>query len=342
MKIGIIKSTPTISPTGGVRIQALMWKDGLEKLGHRCDLINMWEENDWKSYDVIIVMEYGGNFRNWMKGLSKHNENIAFAPILDPAWGKRKYKFFAKYWGSHKLLGLTSRFRDLYDCAKIAKLYLTRSNQETEYLSYCCDIPKCKIAQVPLSLRFEPLSEVPSKESFCFHASRLASSNKNIARLIQAAIKYKFPLVLAGYLHGKKEEEWLHSLIDEHENIKYVGTITDEELCDYYKRAKVFALPSLVEGVGMVALEAAGYGCEIVLTNIGAPKDYFQGRAALINPYSVDEIGQAVVSCLNNGNTQPELLQYIKDNYTIDACTRKLEMALKQILNEKGNHIRNI
>ena len=76
MKIGIIKSTATISPTGGVRIQALMWKEGREKLGHICNLINMWEENDWKSSDTIIVMEYGGNFRNWMKGLSKHNENI--------------------------------------------------------------------------------------------------------------------------------------------------------------------------------------------------------------------------------------------------------------------------
>ena len=331
MKIGIIKSTPTISPTGGVRIQALMWKEGLEELGHICHLINMWEENDWSSYDVIIIMEYGGNFRSWISGLSKHNKNIAFAPILDPAWGKRKYKFFAKYWGSHKYLGLTSRFRDLYDCAKYAKLYLTRSNQETEYLSYCCDIPKEKIVQVPLSLRFNPLSEMPPKEPFCFHASRLCSTNKNVSRLIQAAIKYDFPLVLAGYLHGEKEEKWLHDLIDGHENIQYIGTITDEELCNYYQRAKVFALPSLTEGVGMVALEAAGYGCEIVLTNVGAPKDYFQGRAALVDPYSVDEIGQSVVSCLEKGYSQPELLQFIKDNYTLKACTIKLENAIKQL-----------
>ncbi|MDO5482760.1 MAG: glycosyltransferase [Bacteroidaceae bacterium] len=331
MKIGIIKSTPTISPTGGVRIQALMWKEGLEGLGHICHLINMWEENNWNSYDVIIVMEYGGNFRSWMKGLSLHNENIVFAPILDPAWGKKKYKFFAKYWGSHKWLGLTSRFRDLYDCAKYAKLYLTRSAQETEYLSYCCDIPKEKIIQVPLSLRFTPIPEMPTKENFCFHASRLCSANKNVTRLIQAAVKYKFPLVLAGYLHGEKEKKWLYDLIHEHVNIQYVGTITDDELCDYYLRAKVFALPSLTEGVGMVALEAAGYGCEVVLTNVGAPKDYFQGRATLVNPYSIDEIGQAVVSCLNVSKSQPELLQFIKDNYTIEACTKKLVKALKTI-----------
>ena len=57
MKIGILKSTPTISPTGGVRVQALMWKEGLESLGHICHLINMWEDNDWKSYDIIIVMK---------------------------------------------------------------------------------------------------------------------------------------------------------------------------------------------------------------------------------------------------------------------------------------------
>ena len=40
----------------------------------------------------------------------------------------------------------------------------------------------------------------------------------------------------------------------------------------------------------MVALEAAAQGAEIVLTNDGAPKDYYKGRAYLVNPKSVDEI----------------------------------------------------
>ncbi len=136
---------------------------------------------------------------------------------------------------------------------------------------------------------------------------------------------------LAGVLHGEIEINWLNSLISDSPNIEYVGELTDSELISYYKRAKVFALPSTIEGVGMVALEAAGFGCEIVLTAIEGPKDYFDGRAVLVNPYDIDSIGKAVVYCLFVGKSQPELYNYIVDNYTIEACSKKLEDALKYL-----------
>lgn len=332
MKLAIIKSTDSIVPTGGVRIQGLMWKQGLEELGHTVDLVDFWNEYDWQSYHAIIVLEYGGIFRVVMKTLYQHNQNIIVAPIIDPYTSKPIFKFFVKYWGFHKHFGLTTRFHDLYLGSKYAKAFLTRSNQESEFLSYSCDIDIKKIALVPLSLRFTPLKELPEKEYFCFHASRLASKNKNVERLIKAAQKYKFPLVLAGFLHGEEEKKWLFDLIKNHTNISYVGVLTNEQLCNYYQKAKVFALPSLVEGVGMVALEAAAYGCEIVLTNIGAPKDYFQGRAELVDPTSIDDIGKGILSCLQKGKSQPELLNFIKKNYSLNACSKKLEQAIHNIL----------
>ena len=38
MKIAIINSNAAISVGGGVRLQGIMWHDGLVKLGHKCDL----------------------------------------------------------------------------------------------------------------------------------------------------------------------------------------------------------------------------------------------------------------------------------------------------------------
>lgn len=70
--------------------------------------------------------------------------------------------------------------------------------------------------------------------------------------------------------------------------------ISDEELISYYKRFKVLGLPRLLEGAGMVALEAAAFGAEIVLTKLGVPKKYWQGHAELVDPYNTDEIGLAV------------------------------------------------
>ena len=326
----MIISSPIISPTGGVKIQAEMWRDGFVMLGHQAELVNMWDTPDWKTYDAIIIFGYGGSFRLWMNGLSWNNKNLAVAPIIDPHLSKRNFRFLVKYWGCHKYLGLTTRFHDLYLGTRKAKIFFTRSNEETEYLSYCCDIPRERIFQIPLSVRFEPLKEMPKKEDFCLHFSRLRAENKNVKRLVEAAVKYGFQLKLGGVLNGDDERRWLHNLIDGHDNIEYIGLVSDDELKEWYRRAKVFALPSLQEGVGMVALEAAGYGSEIVLTSLGAPKEYYDGRAELVDPYSVDSIGQGIMKCLNGQrNSQPELMQYIEKKYSLLAITHQIVDALK-------------
>lgn len=329
MKIAIINSNVAISAGGGVRIQGIMWHDGLIRLGHECDLINFWDANDWTAYDWIIVLSYGDMFANLMRILPKFNSNIAVASIIDPQWSKPIFKFFFKYWGFKKHLGLSSQHHDFYLYGRDAKVYLTRSKQETEFLSECCDVPLSKIKIVPLSLRFDVADEMPEKENFCFHCSRLRAENKNVHRLIEAAKKYNFKLKLAGALHGKSDEEWLNDLIKDAPNIEYVGMISDEELISYYKRCKVFALPSLVEGVGMVALEAAGFGAEIVLTNLGAPKEYWQGHATLVDPYSVDDIGKAVLKCMNKDFSESTMLDFIRNNYSLEACSKKLISALE-------------
>ena len=72
----------------------------------------------------------------------------------------------------------------------------------------------------------------------------------------------------------------------------------------------------------MVALEAAAYGAEIVLTNYGAPKEYYKGKALLVTPKSVDEIGSSIVKALKEGYTQPELRDFVMCKYSEKAiCT---------------------
>lgn len=337
MKIAIILSGQAVEPGGGVRMQGLMWRDGLKLLGHEVDLVNFWEEHDWKSYDGIIVMQMVGQFGAILKLISMNNPNVLFAPVLDPGPNATigRYKFLAQTMDKvrnsrlGRVLHLSSDFMYFYENRNNAKIILTRSDQETEYVSRCFDIPLERIRQVPLSLRFDPLEKMPeTKENFCLHVSRLSSPNKNVERLVAAAKKYGFDLKLAGYLHGESERLWMKGLIGDSTNIEYVGCLSEDELKDYYRRAKVFALPSYTEGVGMVAMEAAAYGCEVVLTKLGAPKDYYNGMAELVDPFSVDEIGQGIVKCMRDGRSQPGLLEFMKERYSLMSSTRKLEEAI--------------
>ena len=329
MKIAIYKPTVSVSPVCGVKVQGKMWRDGLVALGHQVDLVNIWDDYDWDSYDWLIMMGYGGNFRDSSRAFSKLVKRLAIAPIVDPDCGYIKYKFYTKYWGNQKHLGLSSRFHDLYLNKDVYKLWLVRSDFEKSYVTKCLEIDESLIDLVPLQYRVPSCDTMPLKENFCFHASRLAASNKNVPRLVEAAKKYGFNLVLAGMLASAEEKQWLHNMIDGNANIKYVGQLTDEELLSYYRRCKVFALPSITEGVGMVALEAAANGAEIVLTNDGGPKYYLKDHAEIINPYSVDDSGRAVMKLMERNVYQPALLDYMKNNFSAEACSKQLEKALK-------------
>lgn len=328
MKYAFVYSSHAISPKGGVKVQAEMWKSGLEKLGHHVDMVDSWNGAEWKSYDVLLFFGYSQGSRNYIANLYKENENIVIAPIIDPSTPDFIFKFFCKWWGFQKYLGLSSRFHDLWLASKYPKCWLVRSEEERHYTHYCLEIPQCKIKKVPLHFRISQIKEFPLKENFCLHVSRLASANKNVPRLVAAAKKYGFNLKLAGHLMGLTELNWMKQLIGDAKNIEYVGELTEEELKDMYKRARVFALPSLQEGVGMVALEAAAYGCEIVLTNYGAPKEYYDGRAVLVNPKSVDEIGRGIMKVMNESWGQPALKKFVEDNYSEAACCRLLHESI--------------
>ena len=57
MKIAFIMSVPILSSSNGVKMQALSWKEGLEKLGHQVFLVNTWENNDWRAFDIIFWLQ---------------------------------------------------------------------------------------------------------------------------------------------------------------------------------------------------------------------------------------------------------------------------------------------
>jgi glycosyltransferase involved in cell wall biosynthesis len=81
-----------------------------------------------------------------------------------------------------------------------------------------------------------------------------------------------------------------------------------------------------------VALEAAIHGCNIVITKLGGPKEYYEeGTAQLVNPYDVDAIGQGVMRALNDNTSQPHLRETIKEKYNVSTCVDRLIDAYKSI-----------
>ena len=77
-------AAPRITPVAiTAQTQALTWKIGLEQLGNEVVLINMWEKNDWKSFDIIHFYGYSDYMSDAINNISKVNTNIVVSPILE-------------------------------------------------------------------------------------------------------------------------------------------------------------------------------------------------------------------------------------------------------------------
>lgn len=315
----------------GSKMQAEIWIKELEKKGHHVERINPWGHYEWKSFDIIHVFGFGlwnYDMIHWGSGL---NPNFVFSPIIDtntPMW---KYKL-ATHFGCDKFR-LFSQNYALRKLKTDIKLFFARSEYEASYLREGYGICSDKIAIVPLSYRETNYDPLIQKEPFCLFAGTMTQPRKNVPRLIEAAKKYGFQLKLAGNTGNEISKEHLMSLIGHAANIEVLGFVSDEELSSLYNRAKVFALPSINEGVGLVAIEAAMHGCNIVITNLGGPKEYYkEGTAELVDPYNIDNIGQAIMRALEDNTSQPKLRETIMANYNTSVCTDKLIKSYQRIL----------
>lgn len=104
---------------------------GLEDLNHVVTLVNMWNNYDWKSFDVILFFGFNEYMRDIIKWIYPINPNIAVAPILDPNYSLLALQCYAR-WGCSKLR-LTNPYHSLRSIKDKIKVFLVRSNFENVF-----------------------------------------------------------------------------------------------------------------------------------------------------------------------------------------------------------------
>jgi glycosyltransferase involved in cell wall biosynthesis len=334
MKIAYIYCPiPVHGHRNGIISQCLTWAEGLRKLGNKVDLISCWEDYDWSSYDIIHLFGSTGTwFFSLIQELLDYNKNIVWSPICDDTTPTKKQR--VKTLMGSKSLHLFSLPYIRSKTYQLPIKVFARSEYEKKYLIDAYGASAESFEIVPLGLSYCDSFEKVNKENFCFHLSSLYQPRKNVVRLIQAARKYKFELVLAGTKGSAKDFAPLEDAIGNAKNITVLGRIPEEKKKELYIRAKVFALPSVSEGVGIVALDAAHYGCDVVMTNFGGPKEYYNGMAEIVDPYDVGSIGKAIVKLMSISH-QPQLKEYVDKEFSSDRIAEKLVKAYKSMIISK-------
>lgn len=114
-----------------------------------------------------------------------------------------------------------------------------------------------------------PLGDHNLKNNYILYLGRIVPE-KGLGTLIDAYIdsKIKIPLVIAGgSLHASKYEMSLKSKAVG-QNIIFTGPLYGSEKASILRNAKIFVLPSTLEGMPIVLLEAAASNTPIVISDI--------------------------------------------------------------------------
>ena len=132
---------------------------------------------------------------------------------------------------------------------------------------------------------------------------------KNIARLVKAfeLLPDSWRLVLAGAADGFGAAEQLRAVEDSpaKSRIDVLGYVTSAQLEGLYRRAGIFAFPSLDEGFGMPILEAMAHGIPVLTSNCSAMPEVAGDAAVLVDPL---EIGDALARMASDESLQEELV----------------------------------
>jgi glycosyltransferase involved in cell wall biosynthesis len=137
---------------------------------------------------------------------------------------------------------------------------------------------------------------------------------KNVARLVRAfeRMPASWRLALAGAADGFGAAEELRAVASSPRtgDIDVLGYVTQTELEALYRRARIFAFPSLDEGFGMPVLEAMANGVPVITSRRSALPEVAGNAAVLVNPEDSEEIAAALVRLASEEALREDLARH--------------------------------
>ncbi len=139
--------------------------------------------------------------------------------------------------------------------------------------------------------------------------------HKNVTGLIKAwyrlpdKIREKYKLVLVGRDGRDSKNVWnLIKYLKLREDVIFLSDVDDQTLAQIYRKASLFVFPSFMEGFGLPVVEAMASGVPVITSNTSALSEICGDAAILVNPYSIEELAEAMEQVLSKKTLVEELI----------------------------------
>lgn len=133
--------------------------------------------------------------------------------------------------------------------------------------------------------------------------------HKNEIRQVAAFAKATLPAELRLVLTGEPTPELADCIERCHatSRVHFVGIVPDSKLPSLYRSATALLFVSLYEGFGLPALEAMACGTPVITANSSALPEITGSAALLSDPYSVEQIAEAIEKIVGDTSLRQKL-----------------------------------
>jgi len=340
MKVAFIARSTLYTVPGGDTVQVVQTARQLTAMGVDIDILLSKETIPYEQYDLLhffnlirpadilyhsrmakkpfvistILCTYGDYYKYNRNGLG-----AVFTRL--PADGVEYLKTVARWiLGKDHLSGIDylwkGQRKSIIEILGKANIILPNSESEFKRVqqSYPCRVKHMVVTNGINPGKF-PFNAAMEKDDTLVICVARIEGRKNQLNLIKALNNTRFKLVIIGAPAPNQQEYYRQCRDAAAANISFADRLPQQELLDYFQRAKVHILPSWFETTGLSSIEATVMHCNIVITDKGDTRDYFGNDAVYCDPGSPESILTAVEKAsaapFNEG-----LLNRILNNHT--------------------------
>ena len=177
---------------------------------------------------------------------------------------------------------------------------------------------------------FQPIEGIMRDDSLVLCIARIEGL-KNQLNLIRAIKGTGLKLKIVGNTAPNHQAYYAACVEEGDGEVEFIPHVDQRELVKLLCQAKVHVLPSWFETTGLVSLEAALMGCNIVVSDRGDVREYLGDYAHYCEPDSVASIRAAVIAA-TRAESRDELSRRIREHYTWQRAAEETLWAYRQVL----------
>ncbi len=155
--------------------------------------------------------------------------------------------------------------------------------------------------------------------------------------LPQVLKEVEVKLVLAGS-GNQRDYQYLAQTLGISDKLRFLGRVSDDTLRLLYSSCDLFVLPSRLEGLGIVILEAMAAGKPIVSTNVGGIPELIESgqNGILVEADNEVELAGAIVKMLSDNSLARAMgensMKKVRERFSWEVAAQKTERVYNELI----------